>query len=1155
MYYKSLLTSLVFGLGLFTAALQADDTDIYTNPGQAPGGEPLVMFSIDFRSNLLAQFGNCSLIFNGSTYCPEAQYFRDRGIVLADEGIDVTKKLYFFDVLRLALKIVLVDISGIKVGLMMPHSETTTGQCRGVGPEFGWGRAANRRCSNGGFILQGFELLSNTDSIAHDKFHRKLLALKRQKTAATCGPGTNSDSSCADHKYQGVELFYEFYRYLLGGLVHNGHNGWHDFEKNSDSSNMMRCWETNTTTREACFDRSTTVEVGTPGANDFRYVSPLTSAGDCTKLYTINLYFGNSQDGQDSSSEIEAPLAQDGMNISLPRSDTEKFRTIIDFLHKTDLADPDLGTPDLSGKQNVTSYFIFDGSNQNEVNELARVGGTGTAINLKADDPQIVIDALKSTLNEILSVSTTFVSANLPVNAFNRAEVLDNVYFALFQLDPDNKPNWRGNIKRLRKKEIVDPDNGQSTSQLVDVNDLSAIAADNRFKFDALTYWTDPNGEDVAPTDPETEPFILDEGEISGKDGRSVNRGGAGQQIAGFLSGNPGDDNNDTGARKMYTEPAAYPSNGSAPNNGTPTALRPFNADSSDTTTAADLQAKLGAADVDEALKIMRWLRGQDSNDENINGDVTEVRRWLVGDILHSRPQVINYGARGPYTLNNQDIRILTGTNHGVLHMFKNSTPSATPDGSEAWAFLPLETLGGAKTLLLNEVAATHPYGVDGTVSILKDDGNDGTISGTDKAWAYFGLRRGGKSYYSLDISDPDVPKMLWSVNSDPGTETEELGLTFSSVRIGHVQYGAAAVPAVFVAGGYDVNKDIRPGPGTQDSEGNALYILNAATGQLIWKAVYDAAPAAPTATRFESSQLKDSIPAEMGLIDANNNGVVDRAYVPDTGGRLWRVDLPESTSDLRNKWAVTLLADLGQYDGGGNPRDRRFFHGVDVAQLGGDLQTWHIVLGSGDRAYPKENVDENKLFVIKDRFAFDSSTGTLVDPTGILPIKLSENELGDITNNCLQEATCGGTPPDLTNGWFLSLGETAITDGEKVLSSPLIANDVIFFTTYLPNAGTNPGACLPKEGGGLAYAVRLDNGGAAFNNDESNDGSCNNDEGLCAQDRIFVTTDELPPGIPTDPVPVPPGQVLLGPKFKPIGSSSTERTFWYQIEDPGSPN
>ncbi len=1130
MNIKTLLITLALGISLTSVALKADDTEIYTNPGGGASGVPLVMFSLDYRSNLNSTYNACTRIGSGTDadpYCSAVQYFVDEGIDPVAEGLSSTAKLTLFDALRLALKLVLQEIHDVKIGLMFSHKHEQNAE----GPSHGHNATGNNRKSNGGTILMGFQLLDPVDNTTRENFDNKLRALKSLTPA----------SSNADHSYQGREMFFEFFRYLTGGDVYNGHNGWTDFEQGNsvDRNTNMRCSSADPLLALACWDSS--IEIG-----QTTYKAALDGVSDCTRVYTVNLFFGQSNQTADSDNAIQASRNAGGTGDSSINTDPE----MIAFLHGTDLGS--FLATDPAGRQNVTSYFLYDGQQQNTVNGYAQAGGTGSGIRIDVP-PDVLIDSLITIFNEILSVSATFVSANLPVNSFNRADVLDNVLFALFQLDPDVKPNWSGNVKRLRKQDNVDPNTGETTSLLVDVNGVNAVAADNRFKFDALTYWTDPTGADVVAAD-------ATEGEVAGKDGRSVDRGGAGQKIPGFLSGNPGDDNNDTGARKLFTEPDPGDYTNGLPSDS----LLAFDADSTDTDTAEDLRADFGVLgvagdydadadgdidDVDHSLSLMRWLRGQDSGNAT---DRTAVRPWLMGDILHSRPLVINYGSRGGYTQANQDLRIITGTNHGVLHMFRNSNESTgNPDGSETWAFIPRATLGASKVLRLNTVGADHPYGVDGPVSALINDGFDGELSGTDTAWIYFGLRRGGKSYYSLDVSSPDTPKLLWTVDSAPGTGTEELGMTFSPVRIGKVQYGPNAVEAVFVAGGYDANKDASGVIGTDDSEGNAVYILNAETGSVIWKAVYDATPDTPGNTRFESSQLKDSIPAEIGLIDANSNGIVDRAYVPDTGGRLWRIDLPESANSsesIRQKWSMTLLADLGRHVENTAQHDRRFFHGVDVAQLGGDTSTWYIALGSGDRAHPKETTHANGLAVIKDSFTYNATTGTLVAAPGELPIERADLE--DITNNCIQEGGCA-VAPDLTYGWYLVLGEGA---GEKVLSSPLIANDVVFFTTYLPNNG-NSGVCLPDEGAGVAYAVRLDNGGAAFDNDQSNNATCSNEEGLCVEDRIFVPVGEMPPGIPSDPVPVPPDKTLIGTKFKSIGASNTERTFWYQIEDVGVPN
>ena len=47
----------------------------------------------------------------------------------------------------------------------------------------------------------------------------------------------------------------------------------------------------------------------------------------------------------------------------------------------------------------------------------------------------------------------------------------------------------------------------------------------------------------------------------------------------------------------------------------------------------------------------------------------------------------------------------------------------------------------------------------------MKDGNGDGIINGSDKVWIFFGLRRGGSSYYAMDVSSPNSPSLMWHIN------------------------------------------------------------------------------------------------------------------------------------------------------------------------------------------------------------------------------------------------------------------------------------------------------------------------------------------------------------------------------------------------------
>jgi hypothetical protein len=97
------LASLLFVVG----SSQADDTDVYMNPGAGlpPNSEPMVMFSLDYRPNL------------GSAACNGSEC----DSLIAEGYMSATGPYTFFDVLRGALRNVFDPLEGVKVGLMINH--------------------------------------------------------------------------------------------------------------------------------------------------------------------------------------------------------------------------------------------------------------------------------------------------------------------------------------------------------------------------------------------------------------------------------------------------------------------------------------------------------------------------------------------------------------------------------------------------------------------------------------------------------------------------------------------------------------------------------------------------------------------------------------------------------------------------------------------------------------------------------------------------------------------------------------------------------------------------------------------------------------------------------------------------------------------------
>jgi len=1043
------LAALIFVIG----SAQADDTDVYIaqTGNLPPDGEPLVMFSLDYRPNL------------GSTACTGSECDQ----LIAEGYMSPTGPYEFFDVLRAALKKTFEPIKGVKVGLMLNHDDRTG--C--AGPD-------ETNCSAGGYIAMGFELFEENDANgAKARFHAILDAMP------TPGGATS-------HSYQGKELFFEFFRYLTGQGVYNGHNGWTDYGTNGtdnlDVDHPAISWDPS-------------IEWGPAPAPS--YVSPITAVASCAKIYTVNPMFLVSNQEDDADAAIEAPVAMGGFG-----SPQSSFADVIQYLNDADLANGSYGSvPDLDDKQNVQSFFLIDTPFISTTTiGYAKAGGTGVPLAL-SDDPDELVDTLTEVFKQILSVSTTFVAASVPVNVFNRAEITDNVYIALFQVDKAVRPYWVGNVKKLRLQGAND---SSATAALVDVTGTPAIAADGRIRFDALTYWTDPGA---------LPPPNLGEGEVAGRDGRVVDRGGAGQRIPGFISGSPGENNSD-GGRTIYYDKD-------------PDRLEDFDVDGG---TASELRTDLQAANDTEAKELIAYARGLDVDDLDSDLDVTESRDWIFGDALHSRPLPINYGTTGGFAdPGNPAIYLAVATNDGMLRMIRNTTAGGADTGEEVWAFIPRAGMAAQKVFRANTPGVKHPYTVDGAaVAFMQDVNQDGSIvSGDgDRVYLYVGMRRGGKAYYALDVTDPESPELMWTI--DKSGDYAELGYTFSNPRVGLVQTPSGPVAAVMFAGGYDTNKDTRGVVGTDDTEGNAIYVVDAETGDLIWKA---RGGTTGSGNVFEHPDLVDSIPSTLSVADTDGDGITDRMVVGDTGGNIWRADI--QGGDVAN-WKLTLLASVGRHSAGasGIATDRRFFHRPDVVpSKDGNGLFDAVVVGSGDRANPldKGGLTENYTYMIKDRH---TAPGSGVD-TG-----LDHADFGDVTSNCLQ--TGGPCSVDLDDGWRLRLEEP----GEKVLATPLTLTGKIFFTTYLPQSGVGATACAPGEGAGRLYAVSLQDAKSVINYDSSDDDPNNPDEPNSKSDR-HVELQSM--GIPAEVVSVPPNKILRPDlQIDNVDATTRWRTYWYLQED-----
>jgi type IV pilus assembly protein PilY1 len=421
---------------------------------------------------------------------------------------------------------------------------------------------------------------------------------------------------------------------------------------------------------------------------------------------------------------------------------------------------------------------------------------------------------------------------------------------------------------------------------------------------------------------------------------------------------------------------------------------------------------------------------------------ISYVRNQKLGDILHSNSVIVGSpssfyrddGFSGPGGFyENHKTRtkvILVGANDGMLHAFSADT------GIEKWAFIPNEVLKNLQSMQKN-----HTFYVDSSPRVADvwfyADENDST-KGADE-WRTIlicGLRKGGKTYFALDITDPLNPQYLWQFPSSSRPDIlAKMGQSWSEPTIGKVKIekngNLTERWVALIGGGYD----------SRNSVGNCLFVIDVKTGQII--------------KEFSSLTKMDySIVVSPAAMDMNGDGYIDKAYVGDLGGQMWVFDLSFdlSTKKSDSTWSGKRLFITP-------PEEIHMIY--YQAAVGFDKNLKPIVFfGTGNREDPNNYSDpQERFYSIKD------------DGLGSYPRQ--ETDLIDVsdTNTFTQ-------PPDTIKGWFvkLSKGEKSV---EKVLSKPSLFNRLIYFTTYTNQPATD--LCSNTSIAKL-YVVEYLSGGGALN-------------------------------------------------------------------------
>ncbi len=905
---------------------------------------------------------------------------------------------------KIALASVFAGLSdNYNVGLMM-YTETGSGN---DGPDGAYVRAAVRQMDPLKRTLMA-SLISSFDKIG-DK-------------------GNNATVSLAMH---------EIYAYFAGATARSGIKLKRDYTGNAIpgllKSNQIYALPGNALSSAA----------------DTGYESPITDG--CQRNILIYISNGAPNDNNSSLSAAEGLLSgllgktPDTIGLTPDGQQGNWADEYARFMANADISP-------LPGDQHVTTYTIEvdpastgQGPATTALFKSMAVNGNGKYFAVSGGNATELETALNQILREVQAVNSVFASSTLPVSVNVRGTHLNQVYIGVFRPDAAKAPHWFGNLKLYK----LGLDTATSTLFLADADGLPAenpltgfVAPTARsFWSEASTFWSYRTALENSAGGVSDVP-----------DGELVEKGGVAQQlrIDYALS---------QVSRELFT---CTDGSGGYCGSGDALALSPFDTSNGDISVAA-----LGAASATERDDLIDWVRGEDQFDENADTQMTDIRASVHGDVLHSRPAVINYARNGPADEN--DVYAFYGSNDGIFRAIKGGT--ASDGGTEAWGFIPKEFFGKLKRLRDNGpiVSSTDkkPYFIDGTVSVYQEDVNgDGALVAADgdKVYLYMGMRRGGRLLYALDVSDPENPAMLWR-KDNTAAGFAEMGQTWSAPTVANVP--GYMNPVLIMGAGYDpAVEDVMPclitasdasgvtwttggtvtytaggcsvaggtSTTTSRSMGRGVMVIDAFTGNLLWQAGASVSGATHNLT---VSGMDYSISSDVSVIDTNLDGIKDTGYVGDNGGNLWRLNLKDN--DPAN-WTVQKVAAIGAHTAAGR---RKFQQAPDVVFANDGAGYFSaVLLGTGDREHPFDATVTNQFYMFKDRGA-----GTAI----------VESDLFDATS-----ATGSNS-----YGYKITLAA-----GEKSISSAVTVSSSTYFNTNQPSATAGVGVCGSNLGIARQYAI-----------------------------------------------------------------------------------
>lgn len=413
--------------------------------------------------------------------------------------------------------------------------------------------------------------------------------------------------------------------------------------------------------------------------------------------------------------------------------------------------------------------------------------------------------------------------------------------------------------------------------------------------------------------------------------------------------------------------------------------------------------------------------------------------------------------------------QLYVGANDGMLHAFDE-------DLNERWAFIPpsvipiLRNMAGDKGAgKIGGGKSNSIFTVDGPI-VVKDVYIKDVYT---KAYGWKtvligGLGWGGNSYYALDITDPDKPNHLFTINNDVANKVinywdasgkkstfaynstckafdySKIGGAWSRPVIMLLPYAGGQRWVALFGGGYAGGASVT-GTGSTSSFGAYAFAIELGPdsslstegcGASVATAVTSTGGHVLTNPNLKSdnpSNIPNGVTANLTVVTADGTSLADYyggiAYFTDLQGQLWKWDLSSPSDTKSPSFGLEL-----SFNAEATLANDRMGYNQLATTIASDKKTLFNYFGTGDvtRIQRRASSINNRIYGIADsKF-----------PLGAVSVQ-SANELNP--DNCQADKSW------YANVWAVT-GVDKNSDYQKVVGRASVFNKYVYFSAYQPD-------------------------------------------------------------------------------------------------------